>query len=871
MAPYTCTIVNSATNATVAIGTASVPAISGTNTVYTGTTNSVPIGNYNIYMSSSNGCSAVTNFQVVIPFSSANVIFTPTNVSCYGGSDGAIFASTTGPFTPPFSFTWMPTGPPTQTTQTALNLPVGIYSVTIKDSKGCVVTNSTQLTQPSDISSSITNTFISCFGGTINTQIVSTGGTGPYTYSVNGLSVSGSTATSLAAGIHTILTKDTKGCIKSNTVQITQVIQPLIVFSYTSPLCPGNTNGAASATISNAPPAYTYTWQPALSFTNNIANIPAGTYTLTVKDASACITKSVVVVTPAVNLTVSTTTGPENCSAQDGTVGLNVSGGNFPYTFTTIPVGAHSTSTIGGLSSGSYTTIIKDANGCEDTVRYVVGNLSTVSLSVSGFTPVLCYNQCTGAVQLFVQNGAAPLTFSATGTPTTSSSLIQNLCSGFYIIKVIDNIGCPATATVNFTPPPVFSYSASGPPAICSGNTVVLQATASGGAPGSYSYIWNPGNLSGSSITVVPAATTVYSLNAYDNNGCTLAPFTITVNVADPISININSSSAGICPGTTAQITPTVTGGDGNYVYNWLPGNSNASSIFVQNITVPSYTLYVSDGCGSQVAMQVININLFPVIVPTYSVNKNKGCEPLCIMFENTTPNSTNVIWNYGDKPLEQQGNTTQYCYNKAGVYNLKLTVNDSNSCKTSFTYTGAISVLKAPEADFITNPEVITLNNSENVKFENITTNASTYEWLINDTEYSNENNIEYTFSDTGCVSFRLIAKNIDNCRDTTDKQICVLEGFRCWVPNCFTPNTDNDNEIFIPKGTGWVESNYLFEVYNRWGKKIFQTNNFNEGWDGKAAEKLYDPSNVYFWRLSITDNISEVHNLKGHVLLLR
>ncbi|MBA3665550.1 MAG: gliding motility-associated C-terminal domain-containing protein [Bacteroidetes bacterium] len=867
-APYTCTLVNQVNNATVTTGNIATPIGGG---LFTGTTTGVSVGNFNVFITAANNCTLMTTLQVIIPFSSANLLFTPSMVSCFGGNDGSALASINGPFVAPFTYTWAPTGPPTQTSQTAVNLTAGIYSATVKDSKGCVVTNTVMITEPPLITSVLSKTLIPCFGASINSAITTTGGTSPFTYTVNGIAVAASTASALTVGTYTILTKDSKGCLISNTVQLSQVSQPVITFSYTPPLCPGSGNGAASATVSNAPPSYSYTWQPVISFTNNVNNIVAGNYTLTVKDASACVTKSVVAVVPAVNINASVTTKPENCSALDGTATLSISGGNFPYSYTTIPVGPHSSNILTNLSSGSYTTIIKDANSCLDTIVYVVANLSTVSVSVSSFTPVLCYSQCTGVIVLSVQNAAAPVTYSASGSPTTSSNMISGMCAGYHIIKVTDAIGCPATTTINFPSPAVFSYSASAPTAICYGTNINMQATASGGAPGSYNYVWNPGNISGQLISTSPPATTSYSLNVYDSNNCTLAPYVFTITVAPPLAININASATGICPGTTAQITPTITGGDGNYTYNWLPGNSSTSFIYVQNVEVPSYTLYVNDGCGSPTAVRVVTINLFPVTAPTYTVLSKNGCEPLCTQFINTTPKSTNAIWNYGDKPFEQVGNTTSYCYEKAGDYNVKITVTDSNSCKMAYTYSNAIHVMKSPTAAFITEPEVITLNNSENVLIKNITANGNQYAWSVNNVFFSASENIIHSFSDTGCVVFKLVARNQNNCYDSLEKQICVLEGFNFWMPDCFTPNTDNLNDILIPKGTAWIEAGYQFEVYNRWGKRIFHTSDPYKGWDGKAGDDTFDPSNVYFWRATVTDNIHETHEMKGHVLLLR
>ncbi|MBA2612245.1 MAG: gliding motility-associated C-terminal domain-containing protein [Bacteroidetes bacterium] len=858
--PFTFTVVNSSTNATITIQVA---------TSNTGSFTAVPVGNYNIFITDANNCTAMASYQLVIPFSASSIAFTNTNVACFGGNNGVSFVNTSSSFlTPPYTYTWS-TG---SFASIATGLSAGVvYSVTLADSKGCKVTNTVSVTEPPLIVTTLSNTFVPCFGASISSGFISSGGTPGFTYSVNAVASASNIANNLFAGTQTVLTKDSKGCLVTNTVLITQVAQPVIAFTIIKPSCPGKSDGSASAVVSSAPAPYTYTWLPVISNISTLSNIPIGNYTLTVKDASACITKSVAVVLPAASMTVNATTNPENCSAVDGSATLNIAGGNFPYSFNTQPtIGAHASNIINSLTSGSYTTVIKDANNCVDTLIFNVGNLSTVIISISSSTPVLCYNQCTGGVQLSVQNAVPPITYSVSNTPTTNINVIGNLCAGFYTIKATDAIGCPATTTVNFPAPPIFSYSANAPASVCFSKPVLLQANASGGA-GGFTYIWNPGNINGQAISLVPAGTTVYSLNVYDANGCTLAPYQLTVNVNAPISININSSNVGICPGTTAQVTPTITGGDGNYSYTWQPGNLNSGSIFVQNALIPQYTLSVNDGCGSPTAVQVIPINLFPVIMPHFIPGDTIGCEPFCTSFTNTTIKSTNAIWNYGDKPFELMGNTTKYCYQKAGVYNIKLTVNDSNNCKTSFTYSNVITVLASPKVDFKTNPDIITLNNAENVLIENLTANGGIYNWRINGVYMGASKDITYTFADTGCYFVRLIAQNQNNCVDTADKMICVIEGFNFYMPNCITADHNHLNDVLIPLGTGWTSKNYLYEIYNRWGNRIFKTSDNLQGWDGKVNDDQIDPNDIYYWRINITDNIDQIHELKGHVTVLR
>ncbi len=854
--------------------TSSPAGISGVMTTTIFTMSNIPFQNsYNILISGTGTCSGYGQVLYSNPTLSNNITVTSTNVSCYGGSDGSAVAGFPG--TPPFSFQWS-TGP-TNTIVTGLS--AGVYTVTISDSKGCIASTPFTINQPSPLNSQLATTLIPCFGGTISSAVTSTGGAGPYTYTVNGsaLAVSpGTVATNLSVGVQTVTVKDTKGCLTTNTVLLNQAAQQIITPTITQPLCPKTSDGAISVTASGPVAGYSYSWHPGSSTSATLSNIPAGNYTLYLHDASNCITKSVIAVPAPPGVVPMPFIQKENCSAVDGAFTLNVSGGFPPYTYTTLP-GNTTGSIVTGLSTGTYSTIIKDSQNCIDTTHFYVGNLSTVSLNILTVTPVQCYNTCNGSVILNVQNAVQPVTYSLTGFPVTTNSVISNLCAGIYIVKAIDNIGCPGFDTINFPIPPVFSYSATTPPVICIGGHAELKATALGGS-GQLSYIWKPGSLTGPTVNVEPVVTTTYSLSVFDSKGCTLPPYPVIVNVHPKISININTSNAAICPGTTAQITPTVTGGDGNYDYLWSPGNNKGSSIFVENITIPTYTLTVNDACGSPTGVLEIKIKLHPVIQPLYKEEGKGGCSPYCTTFINTTPRSKNAIWNYGDRPFEQGGDTTKYCYDKAGSFNLRVTVTDSNSCKASYTYMAAVNVLPRPDAGFITNPGTITLNDAEDVLIKNTTDNATIFKWYIDGEYRGARQNINYSFKDTGCYDIKLIAENENHCVDSTIRSICVFEGFNFYMPRAFTPNNDGLNDVLLPKGTGWLYDNYKFEVYNRWGHKIFSTGNVTEGWDGgvKIDPNIVDvtsadANDVYAWRAVVTDNMQKEHELRGFVTLVR
>ncbi len=856
-APYTVVVTNSSNTSTFAT------VVTSANS---GTLANLPIGVYNVILITSS-CTYTNSYTVVNPYSVSGAVVTATNVTCNGATNGQAFVIPSSNFTSPISYTWSNGS----NNQASGNIGVGTHTIQIKDVNNCTFSTTINITEPPLISSLTTNTLITCFGGTTSAILSSTGGLAPYNYTVNSLPIVGNTANNISAGVITITTKDSYSCVVNNTVNIQQALQPLISYTINPATCPGKADASATVAVNNAPAPYTYTWQPNGSITSpQINNVSIGNYTITVKDASACITKSIVNITALNALTVSPIITPENCSATDGATTIQVNGGTPPFQYTLFPVGTVS-NTVTNLSSGNYTLIVLDANNCKDSSNLFIGNLSTVSVSVSSFTPILCYNNCNGAVNLTIQNAVLPVTYSVSGTGTTTVNPIENLCAGFKIIKVIDSMGCPATTTLNLIQPPVFSFSASVPQTICIGQSTSIQAYASGGA-GNYNYVWQPGNLNGQLISVSPLNTTTYSLNVYDANACTLPSFQVTVNVNPPLTISTNSVGNGICPGTTTQISPIVLGGNGNYTYNWLPGNITTASIFVENVSVPIYTLEVTDGCGTPKATNTISINLLPKIIPTFNVTKQFGCQPLCISFTNTTAKSYNEIWNFGDKPLELTGNSVSYCYDEAGLYNVKLSIKDSNNCKTNFTYTSFINVYPKPSMLIETEPKNINLLNAENVILTAVG-NAQNYFWLNdNNKTIGNQTNYYTSFQEIECKLFKLIGVTDKACKDTISKTICVNNPLTVWVPNAITPNNDGLNDELKPVGTGWQEGSYSFEIYNRWGQKIFKTTNPDESWKAHGNSDNSDMRNIYYWKIIVNDDIDGTEKVfKGFVTVVR
>ena len=122
--------------------------------------------------------------------------------------------------------------------------------------------------------------------------------------------------------------------------------------------------------------------------------------------------------------------------------------------------------------------------------------------------------------------------------------------------------------------------------------------------------------------------------------------------------------------------------------------------------------------------------------------------------------------------------------------------------------------------------------------------------------------------FNDLKEGAYHIHVASLDSC--TTDTTVNITKGF-CSVqfPSAFTPNDDGLNDIFKPLGLT-ATGNSVLSIYNRWGRKVFETTNFSQGWNGKV-NGLPQPPGTYIWtfKYASTNNTSEL--LRGTIVLMR
>lgn len=267
--------------------------------------------------------------------------------------------------------------------------------------------------------------------------------------------------------------------------------------------------------------------------------------------------------------------------------------------------------------STTYTLYITDANGCSDS------DLVTVNISIPAVTASPSVSICSGNTTVLVASGpngqtyswlpSGSLTGASTSNPTASPTVTTT-----YTVTATNSFGCIAidsvTVLVTSAPP----ITVSNDTALCNGGNATL--TASGAA----TYVWNPGNTTGSTITVSPVTTTTYVVVGSTGNCVTTD--TIVVTVAPPLTVYAGPDF-DVCSGTQITLNVGVSGG----IYSWLPagsiiGSTTTQSILAAPVGTTSYTVNVTDanGCVSQ---DVVTVTVSQAPVITASTTDSIICQ----------------------------------------------------------------------------------------------------------------------------------------------------------------------------------------------------------------------------------------------------
>jgi hypothetical protein len=658
-------------------------------------------GNYVVTVTGSNGCSAQANITVTQPSALIANAASQTNVSCNGGSNGAASVSVSGG-AGGYTYNWTPGNPTGDGTASVTGLTAGTWTCTVTDANGCTVAQNFTITQPTAlVASAQSQTNVSCNGGSNGAASVSvSGGAGGYTYNWTPGNPTGdgtASVTGLTAGTWTCTVTDANGCTVAQNFTITQPTALVAsAQSQTNIACNGGSNGAATVSVSGGAGGYTYNWTPGNPTgdgTASVTGLTAGTWTCSVTDANGCTATQNFTITQPTAL-VASAQSQTNVSCNGGSNGaasVSVSGGAGGYTYNWTPGNptGDGTSSVTGLTAGSWTCTVTDANGCTATRNFTIIQPTALVASAQSQTNVSCNGGSNGAASVSVSGGAGGYTYNWTpGNPTgDGTASVTGLTAGTWTCAVTDANGCTATRNFTITQPTALVASAQSQTNVsCNGGSNGAASVSVSGGAGGYSYNWTPGNPNGDgSASISGLVAGSYVCTVTDANGC-IASQSFTISEPSILVLSADAQTNVSCNGgNNGAASVIVSGGAGGYSFDWTGNPNGDGTASVSGLSAGNYVCTVTDANGCS-ASQSFEISEPSALVVSAASQTNVACNA-----GNNGAASVVVSGGTGDYTYDWTGNpdgdgTASIDGLIAGTY--ECTVTDANGCIASQSFT---------------------------------------------------------------------------------------------------------------------------------------------------------------------------------------
>jgi gliding motility-associated-like protein len=555
--------------------------------------------------------------------------------------------------------------------------------------------------------------------------------------------------------------------------------------------------------------------------------------------------------TPVLPLTVN---NASICPGESVTLTANIPGNPSTVSYLWSPGGETTQSiTVSPISSTTYTVSASGfgINGAP------ISNSATSSVTVNApinptFSQILpfCNNSVVTAVLPTNSTNLPPIP-GTWNPPTVSSATVGSQVYTF----TPTNIYCANTATMTVITIPNVTASVNPINTLCINSVApILQTTSTNTIP--YQGTWNPPIISTSTAGIFP-----YTFTPTPGQ-CGL-PITINVTIQEVAAF---SQIPQLCQDDPNPILPTISNNTPGITGVWTPATIDSSIPgFFTHTFLPN-----SGQCQTTVNM---NITIVPAAPPTFIADNLTGCNPLPVNFSTINPiPGANYTWFLNNTEIGTGPNLV-YTINTSGYHDITLEY-ELSSCFETTTYDDYIFMENDPIASFTFNPAVIS-SEIEEINFLNSSIGAVSYLWDFGDNSSSTVQNTSHTYtgaSDNILVS--LTASTPLGCFDIYEMTIVVLSEAIFYIPNTFTPDEDEHNQLWRPIFTsGFDIYSFNLEIYNRWGEIIWESNNASVGWDGTyGKDGLKVPSGIYNWTIrygsKINDDTKQVY---GFVNLMR
>ena len=616
---------------------------------------------------------------------------------------------------------------------------------------------------------------------------------------------------------------------------------------------------------------FIYEWLGTTNTTPSIGNLQPGNYTVAVTDQGQCETPQLftytIVASPTDPVLVLTPTSSSICVGESTTI---VASGSSNYVWNADPtlntnIGATviATPTITTTYFGN-----SSINGCSQTASVTIVVSEYPSSSVNSNSPL-----CEGSALNLTAAPVAGANYLWSG-PNVFSSLTQNativsatpLAAGTYTCLVAMG-NCVSTYTTDVI------VDAAIPSTIDPAGPFCISDAAF-----DLNSLNEPGVWSGLGITnatsglFLPSAAggNVSTLISFDSDSYCTSASTLSISVAASLEASISSQVPLCVNGNPVQLQVANAGGtwSGNAVNS--SGMVSPAALGVGTFQA-IYTIAGSCGGADTLSIQVVPLPQF-----NFTSNIATGCAPLNVQFNSSSASAlSSCVWSIDGQNVGNGCGIFNYNFQSAGCFTVALTSTDGNGCVNSVSQTDLVCVDLFPVAAFQWSPITPSLNNPL-VEFTNLSLGNTTNQWNVNGV-LSGNTDTQYSFSETIGSSFEacLEVSNQYGCADSVCYTVFVNREEMVFVPNSFSPNDDGLNDVFFPVLSGFNlnEIQYEFGIYNRYGERIFYSQDPEQAWIGNAfGNEYYAQIDGYTWTLRIiTSSFSEPIELTGSVVIIR
>ena len=395
------------------------------------------------------------------------------NILCHDASTGAIGVTVSGG-TLPYNYVWKDNFGNVYDRDVGnvfnkgdlSNIPAGIYDLTVTDANDCIATFTTELTQPEDLIIDIEKTDLNCFNSNDGSIIVTpSGGVAPYSYTWSDFG-NGNVRNGLSAGSYTVTITDSNGCEEVREIEIDNAELFDVNPTVTPVSCFGANDGSIEMNFEGGVAPISFTWSDDSTAGQNRYNLSPGIYSVLIKDASGCeIQRDFTVIEPQeISITGVLTDATDCDNPASGSIDLQVSGGNAPYTYQWS--NGSTSEDISGLIANNYLVKVTDSKGCTAEKEFVINRQDDLVISLDTSLYAICETKEVYQKNIVsVSGGVAPYTIEWSNGLVTGNNgeIMDTKIEGSYQVTVTDYLGCSESIVFEVETPtigsPDFDYS----------------------------------------------------------------------------------------------------------------------------------------------------------------------------------------------------------------------------------------------------------------------------------------------------------------------------------------------------------------------------------------------------------------------------